>query len=410
MLPRLRRPFGFALAAGLALALLPDPARAQVVVKVNDTVNFRLGFQLQGWAEYLQDPISTGYQQSFFLRRVRLIAAGNLAKDVSFFFQTDNPNMGKSTAALSKAPATNAAGNLNALNSGLIVQDAFGEWRVFGNDQFIMDVGKMLMPFTRNSLQSTSSHLSLDGGTFTFLQSAAEQGDAGRDVGVQVKSYLADDHLEIRTGVFDGFRAVANTAGAGSRNSPRFVGRAVYNIFDTEKGYVPIGTNLGKKRILAFGGGFDTQGSYNAYGGDIMVDLPIGPTDAARGQNAVTAHVDYIHYDGGCGLNATGTAHVTNCLLSTLFKQEELFTDLGFYFVDLKLQPFIRFEWDGFTKNIDHSKNSRRYMGGLNYYVAQQNLKITAAWERIVPNVVGAATWQQKNTNHFVVQFQIFYF
>lgn len=399
MLPRLRRPFGFALAAGLVLLLVPDPARAQVVVKVNDTVNFKLGFQLQGWAEYLQDPISQGYQQSLFIRRVRLLAAGNIAKDVSFFFQTDNPNMGKSTGTLTKA-----------INTGLLVQDAFGEWRVFGNDQFIVDVGKMLMPFTRNSLQSTSSHLSLDGGTFTFLQSAGLQGDAGRDVGFQAKSYLADDHLEIRAGVFDGFRAVANTGGAGSRNSPRFVGRAVYNIFDTEKGYVPVGTNLGKRKILAFGGGFDTQGSYSAYGGDVMVDLPIGPTDAAKGQNAVTAHVDYIHWDGGCGLNTTGTAHVTNCLLTTLFKQDSLFTDLGFYFVDLKLQPFVRFEWDGFTADIDHSKDSRRYMGGFNYYVAQQNLKITAAMERIVPNVVAATTWKQKNTNHFVVQFQFFYF
>lgn len=399
MLPRLRRPFGFAIAAGLALALLPDPARAQVVVKVNDTVNFRLGFQLQGWAEWLQDPISEGYQQTLFIRRVRFIAAGNVAKDVSFFFQTDNPNMGRTTGTTAKA-----------INTGLLVQDVFGEWKVFSNDMFILDVGKMLMPFTRNSLQQTSSHLALDGGTFTFLQSAAEQGDAGRDVGFQVKSYLAGDHLEFRGGVFDGFRAPANTGGAGSRNSPRFVGRLVYNFWDTEKGYVPVGTNLGRKKILAIGGGVDTQGSYNAYGADFMIDLPFGPSNPATGADALTAHVDYIHYDGGCGLNATGTAHVTNCLLPTLLKQEELFTDLGYYFQAIKLQPFIRFEWDGFVEKIDHSKSSRRYMGGFNYYVANQNLKLTGAFERIVPNVVGAATWKTKNTNHIVLQAQFYYY
>jgi hypothetical protein len=399
MLPRLRRPFGFALAVGLALALLPDAARAQVVVKVNDTVNFRLGFQLQGWAEYLQDPISEGYQQSFKIRRVRFLVAGNLAKNVSFFMQTDNPNQGASVGATTKD-----------LVGGLRVQDAFGEWKVFGNDQFILDVGKMLLPFTRNSLQSTSSHLALDGGTFTFLQSAVLQNDGGRDLGFQVKSYLANDHLEIRTGIFDGFRAASNAGGAGSRNSMRFMGRAVYNFFDTEKGYVPVGTNLGKKKILAIGGGFDTQGSYNAYGGDFMIDWPIGKTDPAKGQNSLTAHVDYIHFDGGCGLNAAGTAHVANCLLPTLFEQDELFTDLGFYFVDLKLQPFIRWEWDGFVEDIDHTRSSRRYMTGFNYYVAQQNLKITAAYERIVPNVKGAATWKVKNTNHFVVQMQFLYF
>jgi hypothetical protein len=223
MLSRLRRPFGFALAAGLALALLPDPARAQVIVKVNDTVNFRLGFQLQGWSEFLQDPISEGYQESFKIRRVRLIMAGALAKDVLFFFQTDNPNMGATVGTATKA-----------INTGFLVQDAFGEWHPFSNDKFILLFGKMLMPFTRNSLQQTSSHLALDGGTWTFLQSAPEQGDAGRDIGLEFKSYLVNDHLEFRGGVFDGFRAPANAGGAGSRNPFRFTGRLVYNFFDTE--------------------------------------------------------------------------------------------------------------------------------------------------------------------------------
>ncbi len=410
MLPRLRRPFGFALAAGLALALLPDPAPAQVVIKVNDTVNFRLGIQLQGWAEYLQDPISEGYQQSLYFRRVRLYAAGNIAKNVSFVFDTDQPNAGKSTTTLTKD-----------LSAGLRVNDAFGEWKVFGNDQFILDVGKMLVPITRNSLQSTSSHLALDGGTFTFLQGAGTQSDTARDFGFQIKSYLANDHLEFRGGVFDGFRAppcptppTTNCApsanGASSRNSMRFAGRLVYNFFDTEKGYVPVGTNLGKKKILSIGGGYDTQSDYHDYGGDFMIDWPIGPVDAAKGQNAVTAHVDYQHFDGGCGLNAAGTAHAAKCQIPNLFEQDVIFSDLGFYFVDLKLQPFIRWEWDGFVEDIDHFRSSRRYMTGFNYYVAQQALKITAAYERIVPNVKGAATWKVKNTNHFVVQFQFYYF
>ena len=103
---------------GIALALLvlvPAVGRAQVVVKVSDTVNFRLGFQLQGWAEWLQDQTSEGYQQNFKIRRVRLIAAGQVAKNVTFFFQTANPNLGQSIGTSTKA-----------LNSGFLVQDAFG--------------------------------------------------------------------------------------------------------------------------------------------------------------------------------------------------------------------------------------------------------------------------------------------
>jgi phosphate-selective porin O/P len=405
------RSFPLVAVALAALILAPCVARAQVVVKVSDTVNFRLGFQLQGWAEWLQDQTSEGYQQNFKIRRVRLIAAGQVAKNVTFFFQTDNPNMGQTTGTAVKA-----------INTGFLVQDAFGEWHPFSNDMFIIDFGKMLMPFTRNSLQSTSSHLSLDGGTWTFLQSAPLFGDAGRDVGLQLKSYLVNDHLEIRAGIFDGIRLPATATAAGSRNPYRFVGRIVYNVFDTEKGYVPVGTNLGKKRILAFGAGYDHQGGidfpatattaegkgYKAYGGDIMLDWPVGPGDMKNGMSAITAHADFIHYDGGCGLTPAGV-RATNCLLPTLFKQDELFTDLGFYFKPIELQPFVRFETENFKDAIDHGRNIRRYMGGFNYYVAQQNMKITTAFERIVP-ASAPGTAKTKNTNHVVVQLQFYYF
>src|SRR5215470_8225607 len=130
---RLKRSLGFAVTVGLGLLLLPDLARAEVIVKVSDTVNFRWGFQLQSWADWTQDPISTGYQQSMFIRRVRAILAGNLTKDVSFFFQTDNPRVGNTI---------NSATGAKNLNSGFLVQDAFGEWKVTGNDFFILDIGK----------------------------------------------------------------------------------------------------------------------------------------------------------------------------------------------------------------------------------------------------------------------------
>ena len=203
-----------------------------------------------------------------------------------------------------------------AINTGLLVQDAFGEWKVFGNDYFILDAGKILIDLTRNSNQSTSSHLSWDGGTWTINQSSVPlQGDGGRDVGFQIKSYLANDHLEFRGGVFDGFRAPANAGGAGSRNPFRVTGRVVYNFFDTEKGYVPVGTNLGKKKILAIGGGYDTQGGFTS---PATATVPaVTGTPGATGRGALARAAGAAEAAGAAGaagsyirINAAATTTV----------------------------------------------------------------------------------------------------
>ena len=70
------------------------PASAQIVVK-NEDVTFKFGVQGQLWADWTQDSSGTqGYQQNFYLRRARIIVAGDVGKDVSFFFETDDPKLG----------------------------------------------------------------------------------------------------------------------------------------------------------------------------------------------------------------------------------------------------------------------------------------------------------------------------
>src|SRR5512140_1086384 len=92
-------------------------APAQLQIKVGDEANIKFGVLLQGWADWAQDATNGSYAQNLFLRRVRFIAGGNVTKDVSFFFETDNPNLGKA-----------AANGAKGLGSGLIVQDAFLDW------------------------------------------------------------------------------------------------------------------------------------------------------------------------------------------------------------------------------------------------------------------------------------------
>ena len=56
------------------------------------------GFLLQGQAEWLTNPTADTTTQNLFLRRMRLIAGGQVNEKISFFIETDSPNLGKGQA------------------------------------------------------------------------------------------------------------------------------------------------------------------------------------------------------------------------------------------------------------------------------------------------------------------------
>src|SRR6059058_5425512 len=215
----------------LALLVFPAVSRGQATIKVNDNINFKVGTLIQAWADTTQDPATKGYANNLFLRRIRFILGGQITPNITFFFETDNPNLGK-------APKN--------LSGGFTTQDAFIEWKP-GSDAFMLDAGMMFVPLCRNCLESAASLLSLDYGSYTFTQSAATQSSVGRDTGFQAKGYLVGGHLEYRAGAFQGVR------GAGSRNALRTAGRLQYNVWDKETGYLYPGLYLGNKKILSFG-------------------------------------------------------------------------------------------------------------------------------------------------------------
>ncbi len=366
-------------ALAVVVALLPGVASAQAIIKVNDNVNFRLGILMQAWGDWNGQSDATGgdagYQQNLFLRRARFFLGGQVAKDVTFFFMTDNPNLGKSTQAVGGTTGVKAPG------TGFIVQDAFIDWKIA--NEFHVQGGLILVPLCRNCNTSAVTLLSIDYGTWSFQESASTQSSVGRDTGFQAMGYLAGDHLEYRAGVYSGFRA------PGVKNSFRFVGRAQYNVFDVEKGQFYPGTYYGKKKILAIGAGYDTQSDYSAYAGDIFFDYPLG-------KGGITAQADYIHYDGGVTFNT-----------AALFKQDVLFTEVGYFTgSDIKLMPFLRYEQQKYSDNINTKLNKTFYQAGIGWFPYGANFNVKAAyWRKQFPNDPNLAT-----TNQFTVQIQLFYY
>src|SRR5260370_919645 len=110
--------------------------------------------------------------------------------------------------------------------------------------------------------------------------------------GSGLRGSSAGDPLECGGGLLAGTRQAGTTQGASSRNSPRVAARLQYDFFDTEKGYTYVGTNRGARKILAVGAWGDTQEDFEAYGADVMADIPIR-------KDAVTVEADSLLYDGG---------------------------------------------------------------------------------------------------------------
>jgi len=126
--------FRYRLLALVVLVLLfPVVTYGQAVIKVNDNISVRFGALVQAWADAAQNPTTKGYAENLFLRRMRILISGTLSPSVSFFFQTDNPNLGKPP---------------KALGSGFLTQDAYLEWKPRSN-AFMLRAGLMLPPFCR---------------------------------------------------------------------------------------------------------------------------------------------------------------------------------------------------------------------------------------------------------------------
>ena len=347
--------------------LLPTLSYGQAVIKVNDNINLRFGTLIQAWADAAQNPTTKGYAENLFLRRMRIIISGQLSPSVTFFFQTDNPNLGK-------APKN--------LGGGFITQDAYLEWKPRSN-AFMIDAGLMLPPFCRDCLGSAGALLSLDYNSWSFLASGPTQSSVGRDTGFQAKGYLAAGHFEYRAALLQGVRVPATTTQSLARNGFRITARGQYNVWDTETGYVYPEVYFGNKRILAIGAGLDHQQDFKAYTADAQLSVPVA-------KNAFNGILTLYSFDGG----KTFTA---------IPEQKDFALQAGFYLAPTKVMPFARLEKQDFKASSLNGGDNNREQLGLAWYPSGNNFNVKAAYTRVDPRA-------GRTTNQYTVQMQFFYY
>jgi hypothetical protein len=397
----------------------PPPAPLRIE---NENVSIQIGLLAQPQLEVAGGPDATLTSKNLFLRRIRFMVGGTLYKYFEFFFDTDYPNLFKNDAA------TTPDGTYKN-SPGLNVQDAYITFKPLG-ELVKLDAGFMLPPGPHNGLESAAKLYATDYFVNTFRRSilndndplggSAAESPQGRDAGVQLRFLLAGGHVEARAGVFQGVRnnpipaSPGVTAEVGDYNIFRFAGRVQVNVLDAEPGFFYQGTYLGTKKILSFGGFYDyqyqqtgaTNATYKYYGGDAILDLPVGP-------GILTAQADITLYNDELGAAVTMMPTPTTTITVAPTNRAYM-AQAGYLIAPIMLNPFVQYEHLYAPNAVDSMGNDigpnplnpseNRYGGGVSFwpYGHNMNLKLLAA--HVTRNPAPHAF------NQFNLQWQLYFY
>lgn len=327
---------------GIIMIVTVNTGRAQLMISSpNGEMSIKFGVLSQFQAEAFT-PSGKGTSTDLYIRRFRILIGGNITKELSFFAETDNPNLGK--VGYSSSPVKGA--------SDTYIQDAFMTYSF--SKEFMIDAGMLLMPVSHNSEQSAASLLGIDYGPYTFLWSGPTGSRVGRDYGIEARGFLGEEHFEYRVGLFQGYR------GAYSLKPERITARAVWYPFQNEPGYFYAGTYLGARKVVGVGVSFDHQVDYTAYGADLFCDYPLSNRDVP------TIQVDFTHYDGGT-------------FLPSIAKQTVVFLEGEYYFHNVSIAPFVQANYVSMGTSVAGNPDlaNRHFLqGGIAYYGKGHNFNV----------------------------------
>jgi hypothetical protein len=326
----------------------------------NETISLRLGLFAQPHLEVVGAPDADKTSKNLFLHNVGVIFSGRLFDYFEFFFDVNYPS-------LFKVDPFNQQGGTGKNSPGLNVQDAIVTFKPFGNKPYgnwlKFDAGFMLPSLSHNGVQGAFTLYGLDYFVNTFRRNVLTNADPfksngqspqGRDAGVQMRGLLFGEHLEYRVGMFQGLRVGLLPASAGSEaevgavNFFRVAARLQINLLDAEPDFFYQGTYLGTKKILSFGGFYDFQDQYLSAGGDVILDLPVGP-------GILSAQANVVYWDGGN-------------FIQTLHKHTAIMAEVGYLIRALMLSPTLRMEQLIAAEPTASTPSEARYGGGLAFW------------------------------------------
>jgi hypothetical protein len=387
----------------------PDPLRME-----RPGLTIQLGVLAQPAFEMGGAPDDDKMAKNLFLRRIRLIVGGTMFKYFEYFLDTDVPNLFK------QDPADTMAGTGKNF-PGMMIQDAYVTFKPVG-DLIKLDAGFMLPPLSHNGLESAAKLYGQDyfvntfrrnvtGNTDPFKSQGQQQSPVGRDTGVQLRALLLNNHIDARVGMFQGLRlgevpaAGMTPAVIGGLNIFRIAARLQINLLDGEPGFFYQGTYLGAKKVLSIGGFIDYQDPYKYFGGDLFVDLPVGP-------GILTAQADVGKWDGGIYRDQNNL----EIMFAAMGKATVYLAEVGYLIGPIMLSPIARFERldtplvpnpdPAMPGNIPDPSNPKedRYGGGLAFWPYGHNSNLKAFFTRVHRQP------SRHDFNVLTVQWQVYFY
>jgi hypothetical protein len=238
-------------------------------------------------------------------------------------------------------------------------------------------VGKTKQVLTREIQEGCFDPLTLDRSNFIlgpFTKNIWNYNKSTRDNGVSVLGNLFSDVFQYRLAVMEGNKYSGSNAP--DNVGYRYTGRVHVSLYDPENGWSYRGSNLGKKKVLTLGAGYEiepnavysqgTTGSenYTAYTLDAFYELP---TDSGT----YTLSGAYLKADFG---NA-GTRLVADAMGVNGEKNGGYWK--GAYMLG-KVQVFGRYEkWSFANLGEVQGQIVTAASEGVNYYINGQKLRLT---------------------------------
>ncbi len=356
-----------------------SPSWAGIKMEIDEHTKGEVGIWMQTMYQWVEDGKINGEEyedlNDFMIRRAYMYLKGDVTKYVSFFTHvaSDKVGMEKPTGGtLDKSGI--------GLGSGVAWRDL---WITLNLDEaFKIQMGRMYVPLTRNyGTTSTKAMLTMD---LPFLQGGSRGGifyaqKVGRDDSITLWGNPFDGLLQYRFMISEGVEDDNNP-----EDNLRFVGRLSLSLLEPEKSWFNKGTYLGKKKVLSFGFGMDSQDDLTLNGredqdnfvwtADVFFDHPVGA-------GAVTVEAAYIDIDN-CTQGKPNFYHD----LEAGDDAENWYINAGYLLPGSigpgRFQPYFRYE----TVDVDKKNETDFWSGGFNYYMKGHNCKITADYMRVDPD------------------------